>query len=38
MFGNLVNFEFLQLDWPYGAALSVVMLAISGMRYHSRSG
>ncbi len=29
MFGNLVNFEFLQLDWPYGAALSVVMLLIS---------
>lgn len=31
MFGNLVNFEFLQMDWPYGAALSVVMLLISGI-------
>jgi spermidine/putrescine transport system permease protein len=31
MFGNLVNFQFLQLDWPYGAALSVVMLLISGV-------
>lgn len=31
MFGNLVNFEFLQLDWPYGAALSAVMLVISGI-------
>jgi spermidine/putrescine transport system permease protein len=31
MFGNLVNFQFLQLDWPYGAALSVVMLLISGL-------
>jgi ABC-type spermidine/putrescine transport system permease subunit I len=31
MFGNLVNFQFLQLDWPYGAALSVVMLVVSGV-------
>jgi spermidine/putrescine transport system permease protein len=31
MFGNLVNFQFLQLDWPFGAALSAVMLAVSGL-------
>ena len=29
MYGNLVNFQFLQLDWPYGAALSVIMLVVS---------
>jgi ABC-type spermidine/putrescine transport system permease subunit I len=31
MYGNLVNFQFLQLDWPYGAALSVIMLTVSGL-------
>lgn len=29
MYGNLINFQFLSLNWPFGAALSAVMLAVT---------
>lgn len=31
MYGNLVDFQFQQLNWPFGAALCVVMLAVTGV-------
>lgn len=29
MYGNLINFQFLALNWPFGAALAVVMLLVT---------
>jgi spermidine/putrescine transport system permease protein len=29
MYGNLINYQFLYLNWPFGAALATVMLAVT---------